>query len=144
MVSLILSGHGHIASGLYEAVTQVLGTQPDIQIVDFPEGIGTEQLECDLRTALTRCASPQVLFATDLLGGSPFRIAAKLAQERSGIEVVAGMNLAMFAEILLEREDYATAVDCRLRAVESAHHGVSSLAEQLARKRQRSETVNEL
>ncbi|TDR73284.1 PTS galactosamine/N-acetylgalactosamine transporter subunit IIA [Paludibacterium purpuratum] len=144
MISLILSGHGHIASGLNEAITQVFGAQPELFVVDFPEGIGTEQLERDLRAALARCANPQVLIVTDLLGGSPFRTAARLVQERPGIEVVAGMNLALFADMLFERDDCASAAECRQRAVETGRAGITSLAEQLAKKRQHSEMADGL
>ncbi|BCL76106.1 PTS N-acetylgalactosamine transporter subunit IIA [Jeongeupia sp. HS-3] len=143
MISLILTGHGRIASGINEAITQVFGAQADLHVVDFPDGMGTGDLEVKLAEVLAGCAG-DVVFFTDLLGGSPFRIASTLAQARPGTEVIAGMNLAMFAEMLFERDDIASAAEFRQRAIEAGQGGITSLADRLASKRQRAEAVDGL
>ncbi|MBM3116753.1 PTS galactosamine/N-acetylgalactosamine transporter subunit IIA [Jeongeupia naejangsanensis] len=143
MISLILTGHGRIASGIQEAITQVFGAQADLHVVDFPDGMGTGDLEARLATVLGACTGETVFF-TDLLGGSPFRIASTLAQARPGTEVIAGMNLSMFAEMLFERDDIATAAEFRQRAIEAGQGGITSLADRLARQQKRAEAVDGL
>ncbi|TJZ70090.1 PTS galactosamine/N-acetylgalactosamine transporter subunit IIA [Chitiniphilus eburneus] len=143
MISLILTGHGRIASGIHEAIVQVFGPQNALHVVDFPEGVTTAELERELSEALEQCDG-DVVFFTDLLGGSPFRLASTLATERSGTEVIAGMNLAMFAEMLFERDSVADAAEFRARAAEAGRAGVTSLAERMARSRQRAEATDGL
>jgi PTS system N-acetylgalactosamine-specific IIA component len=136
MIALILTGHGRIASGTYEAIVQVFGEQAQLIAVDFPEGNSTAVLDASLRQALaTVDQGVGAVFVCDLLGGSPFRMAATIAQERSDIEVVAGLNLQMFAEMLFERDEVSDVADFRQRLVAAGKSGVVSLAERLARKR---------
>lgn len=143
MISLILTGHGHIASGMQEAITQVLGAQNDLYTIDFPEGVSTEQLEAELKQQVAQCQG-ELVFLTDLLGGSPFRIASLIAQSRPGTQVVAGMNLAMFAEILIERDGMNSAEECCNSILQAGRSGITSLAERLARQKTKTETADEL
>lgn len=105
MISIVITGHGHFASGLLSAVTQVIGPQAQIAAVDFPPEMSTAQLDTALNSALK--ALPQedgVLFFTDLLGGSPFRSAVQIALGLPAGDVIAGTNMQMLAEMLLERD----------------------------------------
>ncbi|GAA5786668.1 PTS N-acetylgalactosamine transporter subunit IIA [Chitiniphilus shinanonensis] len=143
MISLILTGHGRIASGIHQAIVQVFGPQDALHVIDFPEGVGTAELERQLSEVLDQCDG-DVVFFTDLLGGSPFRLASTLATERSGTEVIAGMNLAMFAEMLFERDSVTDAAEFRARATEAGRSGITSLAERLLRTRPQLETASGL
>ncbi|QBC42241.1 PTS galactosamine/N-acetylgalactosamine transporter subunit IIA [Iodobacter fluviatilis] len=137
MIALILTGHGRIASGMQEAIVQVFGEQAALCAIDFPEGNSTAVLDATLRQAIFSVDQGEgVVFVADLLGGSPFRIAATIAQERSDIEVVTGLNLQMFAEMLFERDEIHDVAEFRQRLVAAGKNGVTSLAERLARKRE--------
>ncbi|MGL4771504.1 MAG: PTS galactosamine/N-acetylgalactosamine transporter subunit IIA, partial [Plesiomonas shigelloides] len=106
MITVILSGHGGFASGLDAAIRQVIGEQTQFAALDFPAEMSTAQLEQAMRQAIANHDSGEgIVFLTDLLGGTPFRTAALLSQERSDIEVVTGTNLQMVAEMLLERDE---------------------------------------
>ena len=105
MIAVILSGHGGFASGLQKAVIQIIGDQEQFKAIDFPGDMTTPQLELAMREAMADIDSGDgVVFLTDLLGGTPFRTASLLSQERAHIEVVTGTNLQMVAEMLLERD----------------------------------------
>ncbi len=72
MVSIIITGHGRFASGLYNAMEQVIGSQPQIIAVDFPVGMSTQQLDHALQQALdTLPVERGVVF-----GDEPQRMAA--------------------------------------------------------------------
>lgn len=142
MISLILTGHGRVASGIHEAINQVFGPQAALFVVDFPAGMGSAELEQQLQAALENC-SGEVVFFTDLLGGSPFRLASTLAQARPGTEVLAGMNLSLFAEMLFERDDISHAAEFCARAVSAGRSGITSLSERLAARQQKATPVSD-
>ena len=52
MISLIITGHGRFASGLFSAVEQVIGPQEQCLAVDFPPEMSTQQLDEKLTQAL--------------------------------------------------------------------------------------------
>ncbi len=106
MIAVILSGHGGFASGIAQAIAQVIGEQEQFRFLDFPEQMTTPQLEVAMRQAIEEIDSGDgIVFLTDLLGGTPFRTASLLSQERDDIEVVTGTNMQMAAEMLLERDE---------------------------------------
>ena len=103
MVGLIVTGHGHFATGLTSSVDLIAGPQPSYVAVDF-DGNGTEKLEADLAAAfetLKDCSG--IIVFSDLAGGSPFKTAAVLAAGNNKIKVLAGTNLSMLCEISMAR-----------------------------------------
>ncbi|WP_104402887.1 PTS galactosamine/N-acetylgalactosamine transporter subunit IIA [Vibrio penaeicida] len=134
MIAVILSGHGGFASGITQAILQIIGDQPQFKSIDFPEEATTPQLDEAMRKAIEDIDSGDgIVFLTDLLGGTPFRTASLISQERSDIEVVTGTNLQMVAEMLLDRDELKL-TDFRDQALECAHRGITSLAAEIAPK----------
>ncbi len=134
MIAVILSGHGGFASGIEKAIHQVIGEQQQFIALDFPEESTTQQLEAQMRQAIQEIDSGEgIVFLTDLLGGTPFRTASLLSQEREDIQVVTGTNLQMAAEMLLERDELKL-IEFRDQAIECGHRGITSLAAEMALK----------
>ncbi|MDP2573342.1 PTS galactosamine/N-acetylgalactosamine transporter subunit IIA [Vibrio penaeicida] len=134
MIAVILSGHGGFASGIAQAIYQIIGDQPQFKSIDFPEEATTPQLEAEMRKAMKDIDSGDgVVFLTDLLGGTPFRTASLISQERSDIEVITGTNLQMVAEMLLDRDELEL-TEFRDQALECAHRGITSLAAEMTQK----------
>lgn len=134
MIAVILSGHGGFASGIEKAIHQVIGEQQQFIALDFPEESTTQQLETQMRQAIQELDSGEgIVFLTDLLGGTPFRTASLLSQERDDIQVVTGTNLQMAAEMLLERDELKL-IEFRDQAIECGHRGITSLAAEMALK----------
>ena len=103
MVGLIVTGHGHFATGLTSSVDLIAGPQQNYVAVDF-DGNGTEKLEADLAAAfetLKDCSG--IIVFSDLAGGSPFKTAAVLAAVNNKIKFLAGTNLSMLCEISMAR-----------------------------------------
>ncbi|XBS71975.1 PTS galactosamine/N-acetylgalactosamine transporter subunit IIA [Acerihabitans sp. KWT182] len=127
MLGIVIAGHGGFASGLLQAIEQVVGRQERCRAVDFPEGMSTIRLRLALREACSFCdAGNGLVILTDLLGGTPFRLAAELAMEKSRYEVITGTNLQLAAEMMLEREG-KTPAEFREMALTCGHRGLTSL-----------------
>lgn len=142
MLSIILSGHGGFASGLEKAMNQILGEQPQIIAIDFPESSTTALLTRQFEEALAQLdESEGVIFLTDLLGGTPFRVASTLAMQKPGREVLTGINLQLLLEMALERDGLSSKA-FREMALECGHRGLTSLVDEMARQRT-AETVEE-
>ena len=89
MLGIILTGHGGFASGLEQAMKQILGEQPQFIAIDFPESSTTARLTAQLEQAVSELDEQHdIVFLTDLLGGTPFRVASTLAMKRPGSEDV--------------------------------------------------------
>lgn len=136
MPGIILCGHGGFASGMEQAMKQIIGAQPQFIAIDFPESSSTALLTSQLERAIAALDARQdIVFLTDLLGGTPFRVASALAMQQPGREVITGTNLQLLLETVLEREGLGSEA-FRLRALECGHRGLTSLADELRRWRE--------
>ncbi|MDW5501988.1 PTS galactosamine/N-acetylgalactosamine transporter subunit IIA [Pseudomonas lundensis] len=129
MPGIVITGHGGFASGLLQAVEQVVGPQQNCVAVNFPEQMSTAQLRVALSSALAEVAQTDgVVFLTDMLGGSPFRCASELADAHGDCEVLTGVNMQLAAEMMLEREGLSldefreVALACGKRGLTSLWH----------------------
>lgn len=105
MIGLVISGHIHFASGMASAVRAIAGEQPQMRFIDFVESMSTDDLEAALRQAADEVDGGEgVLFLTDLPGGSPCNRALNVLMSRDGVEVLAGVNLPMIANVAFERD----------------------------------------
>lgn len=133
MLSIILCGHGGFASGLEKAMIQILGEQQQFIAIDFPESSTTELLTSQLEQAVHGLGgSESIIFLTDLLGGTPFRVACTMAMQNQGWEVITGTNLQLLLEMAMER-DGLSSEEFRAQALECGHRGLTSLVDELAR-----------
>lgn len=101
MVGLLITGHGHFATGLGTSLRLITGNTENIVYVDFEAEHSTETLTENLMKALDELKDCDgVLVLSDLPGGSPFKCAVecKMARPEQEIEVVAGSNLPMLIE----------------------------------------------
>ena len=136
MLGIILTGHGGFASGLEKAMKQILGEQMQFVAIDFPETSTTALLTSQLEEAVTALdGEDDIVFLTDLLGGTPFRIASTMAMQKPGWEVITGTNLQLLLEMVMEREGLSSEA-FRLQALECGHRGLTSLVDELGRCRE--------
>mgnify|MGYP004691945743 FL=1 len=103
MIGLIVTGHGHFATGLTSSIDLIAGPQDNYVAVDF-DGEGTEKLENDLKAAIEKLSGCEgIIVFSDLAGGSPFKIAAIVTAGNPNVKVIAGTNLPMLCEIAMAR-----------------------------------------
>lgn len=104
MIGLIVTGHGHFATGLTTSLNLIAGEPKDYVAVDFEATDSVEDLEKKLTAAmdsLKHCDS--ILVLSDLAGGSPFKTSVEIGFPKGNVEVIAGTNLGMLVEINLTR-----------------------------------------
>ena len=119
MVGIILTGHGHFAEGLFSAVQLVAGPQEKLQVVNFVEGDSTAVLQQKLRDAAENLGDGELVFLTDIAGGSPFNqsvlLSNSLAQE---CRVFSGTNMPFLLQVLFDRQDSLAELESRWLAGE--------------------------
>ena len=101
MIGIIVTGHGHFATGLTSSLHLITGITENVVAVDFEADHSTMTLKINLEKAfveLKECDG--VLVLADLPGASPFNNAViyKSEQNEQKIEVLAGTNLPMLIE----------------------------------------------
>ncbi|WP_429976141.1 PTS sugar transporter subunit IIA [Enterococcus sp. DIV0086] len=100
MIGFIITGHGSYASGIYEAMEMITGTQDKVKVISFLPGMTADTYKNEIVASinsLKKSVSEIVVF-TDLLGGTPFKTVAEQVIKENGIEVVSGTNLSMLIE----------------------------------------------
>jgi mannose PTS system EIIA component len=97
---VVVMTHGHLAEGLLDSAAMICGQVDHARTVAFEPGMSPEDLERIVEEHLSNAGDDQVLFLTDLPGGTPARVAATLAAHGRA-EVVTGVNLPMLIEVLL-------------------------------------------
>lgn len=103
MIGLIVTGHGHFATGLTSSIDLIAGPQENYVAVDF-DGEGTDKLEADLKTAVEKLSNCDgIIVFSDLAGGSPFKTAVLVTSTNEKVKVLAGTNLPMLCEIAMAR-----------------------------------------
>ena len=123
MIGIIITGHGHFATGLTSALNLIVGEMEAYSAVDFTSLAGTAELEQDLAAALDAmdaagCEGTLVL--ADLVGGSPFKTAVTQGAARPNVRVVAGTNLGCLVEACTQRDEIHDVDGLAALAVEAA------------------------
>jgi len=98
MLALLITGHGHFATGMYSSLELIAGAQTNVAYVDFESEHSVEVLKENLTKAFDSLKEYDgVLVLSDLPGGSPFKTAVELKFERPDqvIEVISGTNLPL-------------------------------------------------
>jgi PTS system N-acetylgalactosamine-specific IIA component len=110
MIGMIVSGHGHFASGLQVSAKMIAGERENVRYIDFEEGMGPDKLGELLSAAYTELGHCDgIVVLTDLPGGCPFQTAVAVSMQHPDkkIEVLAGTNLPMIvtAATMIEFEE---------------------------------------
>ena len=102
MTKVIVLGHGGYGTAIRRNIAMVVGTfDDDLRFVDFNEEDGLEELQAKIYEAVASCGEDDILFCCDIMGGSPFRLAATMSAGAPGRMItVTGLNLGAFAEIV--------------------------------------------
>ena len=90
---IIITGHNHFASGILSSLTMIAGSKDNVFAVDFLSDDNDESLEGKFNKIISDNKDSEILFVCDLMGGTPFKVASKLAFTNDNYEVVTGINL---------------------------------------------------
>lgn len=105
MYGIIVTGHGHFATGLQSSLELIAGGKDTVLFVDFEAQDSVEDLREKLKAAIDSLEVDGILVMSDLAGGSPFKTAVELSvEEKKDIMVIAGTNLPMIIELSMTKD----------------------------------------
>lgn len=104
MKKLIITGHGQYASGLQSSLELLAGANEDLVFIDFHGDMTESELKHQMEETIERHQGDEFLIVCDIVGGTPYKNAAVLANDSDRIEVVAGCNLGSILEATFQKE----------------------------------------
>lgn len=119
MIGVIVATHGEFGNHLLSTLKMILGEAEKFASVTLAAEDSVETFEERMGRALKE-VDPQgkgTLVLVDMLGGTPFNVALRMAQEKA-LRVVTGVNLPMLIKIASHREE--TDLDGFLSEVQKA------------------------
>ena len=96
---IIVSGHGKYATGMKSSFEFLAGPHENFNFIDFTEDDSDVTLKEKFNNIINNNINASVLFFCDMLGGTPFKAAALIANDKDNMEVVAGCNLVSLIEV---------------------------------------------
>jgi len=114
MIGLVLVTHGRLADELRLAMEHVVGVQRHCAAVCIGPDDDMERRRDEIHARIEEVDSGDgVVLLTDMFGGTPSNLAIS-QMDRSGVEVIAGVNLPMLVKLAKVRSSLplADAVEC--------------------------------
>ena len=103
MNGIIVIGHGRFASGLASSIEVIAGKQDKFEAIDFPVGSTNTDLAEELKQAVERLDCSDIIFCTDIAGGTPFNQSVILSTHLANSKVISGTNIPVLLEALFSR-----------------------------------------
>lgn len=103
MIGIIVTGHGHFATGLLSSIEVIAGKQEYIEAIDFHANSSNTELANSLEAAIGRLNCSDILFCTDIAGGTPFNQSVILSTRMPNSKVISGTNVPVLLEALFSR-----------------------------------------
>lgn len=105
MIGVLVATHGEMASGIFDAIDMICGTQEKFQIVALKRGQDVESFGEELGEKLNELNDGDgVVVLVDLLGATPMNQSALNLYKSDTIEVMTGLNLPMVVTATMERD----------------------------------------
>lgn len=129
MKQIVVLGHGGYAEGVRQNIEMIAGVPAHMHFLDLTKEDDLASFEVKVKEVLAGFPEDEVLFACDLLGASPFRVAALLsAGQPEKYSTVAGLNAMAFLELSMTTgEDMSLDAFADL-AVETAKSAVAKFS----------------
>ena len=121
MTKVVVLGHGGYGSAMRRNIEMLAGVQEDYYYVDFNEEEDQDTLKAKIDEVLAQTGENDVLFCCDLVGGTPFNVAAALCAEKSNYCCVGGLNTMAYLAIQYELDtDAFSLADMAIDAAKEA------------------------
>lgn len=130
MKKMIVMGHGGYAEGVRQNLEMIAGVPEGMYFIDLTKEDDLAALEGKVKSLLKTFPEDEVLFACDLLGASPFRIAAMECAENPGkYFTVAGLNTMAYLEVSVNLNNERTIEELADFALDIAKNAVARYPE---------------
>ncbi len=104
---IIISGHGNYAAGIRSTLELLAGKNEDLFYVDFTAEDTDITLKEKFKAIVEDNRDSEILFVCDLLGGTPFKVAAEISNSSDRMELVAGCNVGGILEMVFSKDAYS-------------------------------------
>lgn len=130
MKRILVMGHGGYAEGVKQNLEMIAGPSQYMYFIDLNKEDDLADLKRKVSHLLKDFKEDEVLFVCDLLGASPFRVAAEICAYNPGrYYTVSGLNTAALLELSLDQDENLSIEDLANRAVKSTKAAVAKFPE---------------
>jgi PTS system N-acetylgalactosamine-specific IIA component len=130
MTRIIVLGHGGYAEGVRLNMEMIAGPCEYMHFIDLTKEDDLTSFQQKVVTLVQSFPEEEVLFACDLLGATPFRVAAELSFANLGRYItVAGLNTMAFIELSMSADSDLSIQELAIRSVETTKAAVAIFPE---------------
>ncbi len=130
-IGVIIAGHGDLGQALIGSAELILGSQENITAIGLKPQDNLDICQCALMSGMGQLDISQgVIVLADLFGGTPCNAAA-LGERDRYYPIVAGVNLPMVLEVLLNRDCVASVDALAEIALEAGRTSIVDVGAQL-------------
>lgn len=131
MKKVVVLGHGGYAEGVKLNLEMIVGQLDNMYFIDLTKEDDLTALENKVDQLIKGFDDEdEILFACDLLGASPFRVAAMICANNPGKYItVSGLNTMAFIEINLNKESDLSIEELANIAIETTRAAVVKFPE---------------
>lgn len=102
---IIISGHGNYATGVQSTLELLAGKNKDLFFVDFTADDTDITLKEKYTAIVENNRESEILFVCDIIGGTPFKVAAEISNSSEKMELVVGCNIGGILETVLMKDN---------------------------------------
>ena len=133
MSKVLLLSHACLSQEIYNAIELIMGKVDErVSYLTLPYGVDIDQYQKQIEDKVVDAGKEGILIVTDLFGGSPFMVSARVYQkhqENIPMEIVTGMNLPMLAELMINLDK--TAPELKKVAMNAGIQGVVDFTQKI-------------
>lgn len=104
---IIISGHGNYATGVQSTLELLAGKNNDLFFVDFTADDTDITLKEKYSAIVENNRESEILFVCDIIGGTPFKVAAEISNSSEKMELVVGCNIGGILETVLMKDNFS-------------------------------------
>lgn len=103
-ITLVVCSHGKLAEGLIDAAEMIFGKLENCYAIELKPEYGFEQYqEMILRNRRDQKSLENIFYLVDIYGATPFNTVLSVMEETKDHQVIYGINLPLFIELLALR-----------------------------------------
>lgn len=130
MIRVVVMGHGGYAEGVKQNLEMIAGLSDSMYFIDLTKEDDLSGLKAKVNHVIQDFNEDEVLFACDLLGASPFRVAAEICVNHPGkYYTVAGLNTMAFLELTMIEDSDLSIEELADRVVNTSKSAVAKFPE---------------
>lgn len=130
MIRVVVIGHGGYAEGVKQNLEMIAGLSESMYFIDLTKEDDLTSFKNKVDHLLLDFNDDEVLFACDLLGASPFRVAAEICVNHPGkYYTIAGLNTMALLELTMIEDSDLSIDELANRAVETTKSAVAKFPE---------------